>query len=73
MIEPLAGNNGQLADYTNIRFRLSAGLSFEIPAASGCQEPVARLVLHKVQGVAQFGRAPAWGAGGRRFKSFRPD
>ena len=25
------------------------------------------------RGVAQLGSAPAWGAGGRRFKSCRPD
>ena len=27
----------------------------------------------KCRGVAQTGSAPAWGAGGRRFKSSRPD
>lgn len=25
------------------------------------------------RGVAQFGSAPEWGSGGRRFKSSRPD
>ncbi len=31
--------------------------------------------LHQVKcrGVAQLGSAPAWGAGGHRFKSCRPD
>ena len=29
--------------------------------------------LPKRRGVAQPGSAPAWGAGGRRFKSARPD
>ena len=28
---------------------------------------------HHRRGVAQPGSAPAWGAGGRRFKSSRPD
>tara|TARA_B110000503_G_scaffold70279_1_gene109386 strand:+ start:36 stop:239 length:204 start_codon:yes stop_codon:yes gene_type:complete len=33
------------------------------------------LELHQepCRGVAQLGSAPAWGAGGRRFKSCRPD
>ena len=28
---------------------------------------------HKHLGVAQFGRVPEWGSGGRRFKSSHPD
>jgi hypothetical protein len=30
-------------------------------------------LLYSLRGVAQFGSVPAWGAGGRRFKSSRPD
>ena len=31
------------------------------------------VLLKSRRGVAQPGSAPAWGAGGRRFKSSRPD
>ena len=34
---------------------------------------LAAIGTHYDRGVAQFGRAPALGAGGRRFKSCHPD
>ncbi len=34
---------------------------------------LAGFVAIEYRGVAQPGSAPAWGAGGRRFKSSRPD
>ena len=34
---------------------------------------LAAIGTHHDRGVAQFGRAPALGAGGRRFKSCHPD
>jgi hypothetical protein len=37
------------------------------------QNPAAYYNIHLIRGVAQPGSASAWGAGGRRFKSCRPD
>ena len=42
------------------------------PKVRGCGR-LSPWCLHTVRAVAQFGSAPDWGSGGRRFKSCQPD
>lgn len=43
----------------------------DLPRASATMKPVAG--TNRQRAVAQFGSAPGWGPGGRRFKSCQPD
>ncbi len=48
-------------------------LRHRIASCCLCSPPIQGIIDHVNRGVAQPGSVLAWGASGRRFKSFRPD
>ena len=52
--------------------RTAAGITAH-PSTAGPRPMNAAIIRGSCRGVAQPGSAPAWGAGGRRFNSSRPD